>query len=667
MKKPSAIRMLISLLVMGTWSASSAWATGRELPLITVMGDHFVASGKEFKIWGFNLGHGLNLGDQQLADQAQQLDFLGVNMLRLHTLDWTYWGDGNGPQGEAQAAGLRPCGEQRADTRSLVNIGKFWRFMDALAPHGIYVAVTLNVCFDYVPGDATILQTTAEDEKAWREAVAKIGGDKAMQLTKILPAIDERALALNQEWATKLLTLKRPGTGRTLARDPQLALLTVLNESSCWRVFFRDNYHLNTLPPYFMDKVTAKWNGWLKAKYGTDDRLAAAWRAAGKKGLLPGESLARGTLQLLPVDPVMLPKEKIQEMSFEFFSKARADDYLAFLTSLDVAFYEAMLKTCRAAGWQRPLQYQDMVGVGSAVAAAQFRAGLLPFVEDHPYDEANIDLYNWDWIKVCQYHGANCDLPELLDRPHWASEINAGSGWSGAMRLPYLLFLATYHSLEGRDGITWHVWTMNRDHLLRNDEMTRLGGDGWHANWDPQLLLMYRAAGRLFKSCEITPLAKDAPARQQFKVGKANFRNAQVYRQQGEAGAILRVETEHFRCVTVPRAETIEFADLTIALTSKTYNTVVVEKLGRDRYEITAVGRTGGGGPPPQPHNVFNPLEFVTGKVAFKDPAKQIREIQHLNAHGQVLETVSCHAGRDVPLLPGIQLYRVILEPAGAK
>lgn len=647
------MRVMKCGLILCAAMASLAMAAG-DLPMITVKGDRFIANGKEFKIWGYNEGNGLNLSEGQLKQQAEQVKFLGINMLRLHTIDWTLWGEGFNAAGQVMPSGLRPTGRDRANSRDLVNVDGFWRFMDAMRDSGVYVAVTLNVILDYVPGDSSIVTTTPEDEKAWREAVSK---NIELQCTKVMPAFDERCLAINKEWATKLLTLKRPGTDHTLAKDSQLALLTLLNEASCWRVFFRDNTCLNdALPKYFYDKAIAKWNTWVKAKYGTDEKVAAAWKEEGKRGLLPGESVTNGTVLMLPRDPVVLTKEQAAEMSFEHFSAQRKRDYLDFLAEMDIAFYNEMLKTVRQAGWEREFQYEDMVGVSADVAPALFKAGALPFIEDHPYWDANIDLYNWSWIKLCQYYGANCGGPQLLDRPHWGSEIDAG--W-GPMRIPFVLFIAAYHSLQGRDGITWHVWTMNRNHMLMKDRMMRSGKE-CHMNWDPELMLMYRASGRLFKSCEIRPLPKNAPERDVFQTGEGNFKNDQVYRLAGDKVSMFRVETEHFRCVSVPRPEKVEFKDVTLDLTSNTYNTVVVEKMG-DVYEITAVGRCGTLGV------LFEPLEYVTGSVVFKNKSKQIATIEHIDAYGQVIETVPVHGGLSVPILPAIELYRVTLEPAAKK
>ena len=219
---------LILSLVLPT-----AAVAAEPMPMITIEGDKFMAGGKEFKIWGFNLGHGLHLTDRQLDDQARQLEFLGVNMMRLHSLDWMPWWDSPGPSGEHLASGLIACSD--TTSRGYINQDKFYRLLNKFREKGIYVAITLSVGRFFRPGDAGILKTDNADAKAWQEAVAAVSEN--MGIHKILPVFDERALALRKEFATFLLSMKNPQTGIKLAEDPQLALLNTVNEMSSSTVF----------------------------------------------------------------------------------------------------------------------------------------------------------------------------------------------------------------------------------------------------------------------------------------------------------------------------------------------------------------------------------------------------------------------------------------------
>jgi predicted lactoylglutathione lyase len=630
------------------------------LPMITIDGDKFVADGREFKIWGFNMGNGLHLSDQMLQKQADQLEFLGVNMLRLHTIDWTTWGE-TGPNNEDFSAGLRPVGDDRRDTQHLVNVDKFFRFMDKLREKKIYIAVTLNVISNLVPGDADILQTTPEDKKAWIEAINAMNKNPDFQCYKILPVIDERAREVNKKWAADLLSLKNPKTGLKLAEDPQLALLNTANESSCWSVFYRNNFCKN-LPEYFLKKYRDKWNAYLKTKYRTDEKLATAWTQKDKKGLLPGESLGKGNIGLLPTDPVSLPKEEQKVNGYPAFSEARRRDYVLFSFEMDSAHQRIMREHYRKFGWTRPCIYSDAaMGIDGEMGKLWMASDLFPYVEEHPYDEANIDPFMWGTIRIPTYLGSGFFGPEGPGRPIWGSEVREGTGWVGWTRIPGPLFYAAYYSLEGRDGLTWHVWTMNRDHLLREETMN-LGLSWCHCNFDYPWLFAYRAGGRLFKSCEIKPLDKKDPARARFIDqwgGKCNadFSNDQVRRLSGENRAILTVKTEHFSAVATPYPQTVDYKDVKINLTAKTNNVVIVEKISDKVYEVTAVGTSGGMKMGETNH--FNPQEYVAGSVTFKN--RTIQTIDHINHRGEVLESVPGR-GSEMPFVGSVRLYRVTLK-----
>jgi hypothetical protein len=617
------------------------------LPMVTIDGDKFVAGGKEFKIWGMNIGHGLHLTDRQLDRQAEELAFLGVNMLRLHTLDWTPWIDSRGPNGEPLASGLIAAPDRT--TRHYVNQDKFYRFLNKFREKGIYVAITLSVCRFFQPGDVDILKTDDADAKAWVQALTACPGGGFF--CKILPAFDERALALQKEYATFVLSMKNPKTGVRLAEDPQLALLNTLNEMSSWVAFYRDTYRYPNIPSYFQNKVIKRWGEFLRTKYATDEKLAAAWQEKGKRGLLPDESLKDVKIKLLPVDVATVPLKKGEIP----FSEQRRKDFVAFLFDMDAKYQREMVAHYKSLGWTRPCIYTDTVGIDGETGPMWVKSGLMPYVEDHPYDEANVALFHWGWLRLVQNYGAGFFGPEGPDRPQWGSEINQGNGFVNELRIPFPLFIAAYYSLQGRDGVAWHVWGMKRQQILLIPEW--INTQKWaDLNVDYPQLYVCRAAGRLFKSCEIKPLLRHDKRLAQIKVD-ANIQTDEVYRAAGENGC-LRVKTEHFRALAAPKDYRFDFGDVALDLTAKTYNVVIVEKLNDKTYEVTAVGKTGGM-KPNDPYLRFEPLEFVAGTVTFKN--RQIEKIDHIEYPGQIIETVP-GKGSAMPFVYGIRLYRVTLK-----
>ncbi len=617
------------------------------LPMITIEGDKFVAGGKEFKIWGLNIGHGLHLTDRQLDRQAEEFAFLGVNMLRLHTLDWTPWTDSPGPNGETLASGLIAAPD--TTTRHYVNQDKFYRFLNKFREKGIYVAITLSVCRFFQPGDVDVLKTDDADAKAWAEALVACPGGGFF--SKILPAFDERSLALQKEFATFVLSMKNPKTGLKLAEDPQLAFLNTLNEMSSWCAFYRDTNRYPNIPPYFQNKVIKRWCEFLRAKYATDEKLAAAWQEKGKRGMLPDESLKDGKIKLLPVDVATVPLKKGEIP----FSEPRRKDFVTFLFDMDAKYQREMVAHYRSLGWTRPSIYTDTVGMDGETGPMWIKSGLMPYVEDHPYDDANVALFHWGWLRLVQNYGAAFFGPEGPDRPQWGSEINQANGPVTELRIPFPLFIAAYHSLQGRDGVAWHVWGLKRQQILLIPEW--INAPDWASmNVDYPQLYVLRAAGRLFKSCEIKPLLRRDKRQARIKED-ANIQTDQVYRVAGENGC-LRVKTEHFRALAAPKDYKFDFGDVALDLTAKTYNVVIVEKLNDKTYEVTAVGKTGGVKPGDR-YMRFDPLDFVAGTVSFKN--RQIEKIDHLEYPGDIVETVPGKRSA-MPFVYGIRLYRVTLK-----
>jgi hypothetical protein len=329
---------------------------------------------------------------------------------------------------------------------------------------------------------------------------------------------------------------------------------------------------------------------------------------------------------------------------------------------MDAAHQRIMREHYRQLGWTRPCIYSDTgMGIDGEMGKLWMASDLFPYVEEHPYDEANIDLFLWGTIRIPTYLNSGFLGPEGADRPMWGSEFREGSGWISWARIPGPLFVAAYYSLEGRDGLAWHTWSMGRQHLL--NDATMIHNLSWgHCNWDIPWLFSFRAAGRLFKSCEIRPLDKKDPARARFidqwggKVN-ADFSNDQVCRVSGENRAILTVRTDHFSAVTTPYPQTVDFKEVKVNLTAKTNNVVIVEKISDKVYEVTAIGTSGGMRPGVSVH--FDPLEFVGGTVTFKN--RSIETIEHINHLGETVETAPGR-GADMPFVGGVRLYRVHLN-----
>jgi hypothetical protein len=138
---------------------------------------------------------------------------------------------------------------------------------------------------EFKPGDYDLLP----DDGTRDEWTALIKEDGAYSLVYL----DRRAEKVFETFARNVLDHVNPYTGLRYADDPAIALYEVFNENGFVDGLVNTGYKDK---PVMARRVRQRWNEWLKARYGTDDRLSAAWGA-----LASGESLTAGTVAFAPV------------------------------------------------------------------------------------------------------------------------------------------------------------------------------------------------------------------------------------------------------------------------------------------------------------------------------------------------------------------------------
>ena len=388
------------------------------LPALTVNGQNYVdPSGNTVKFWGVNLT--ALYPDHATADAlAANLAERGINLVRPHHMlrpgkDWN-------PQ-MISGALLTYQGNSRTwDTDAL---DRFDYLNAALRRHGIYLAMSVHQSRHYYEGDVDILKTDAADEAAWRDAMKELntwGWKKSIDIRKALPALDERAALINEEFIRTLLTRVNPYTGVSYAADTQTISMEVVNESSFEYAVICNN----RFPAYWHDRLQARWSDYAK-----------------------GEGLAE------PGDLYSPSGHKAIEV------RAR------FLRKLDADFYERIRAVVRETGSNVPMMYSNLWRGDNALA---MQAEMSDVIEDHAYIDPLVVRDLDDGISRALRNA-------LAGKPYFIGEFNQAEGGDNIkaqapFRTMLMLASAAYGRLHDWSGIVWFSW---------NHGTSVIGPDGW--------------------------------------------------------------------------------------------------------------------------------------------------------------------------------------------
>lgn len=407
---PTALAVLVLVGNSATAGAAEPAAhsvAARRMERIEARGGHFVdGSGEPVRFWGLNLVSAFPPVEQADAFAAR-IAALGVNLVRPHHLmrpsrDWIV---------KAPVKALALFEENSRDLDE-----EAWRRFDALNAalrrRGIRLALSLHFSRRFLPGDAAILEAGTDDAREWADAVAELNSwpwQKAIDPVKMLPAIDRRALALQREFAERLLTHKNPFTGLTYAEDPQVLTIEVVNECSC-------EYTLvcgNRFPDYFERALQALW-----------EKYAAA---NGE----PSPGLHR--------DAATLERKQL---------RAR------FYRSLDEDYFTAMLDLVRRTGSKAAVTYSNLWRGDDQLAMTAARGD---YIEDHAYVDPRVANGTRDWTE------RTLTQTRLAGKPFILGEFGEAEGASnireqGYARTQLMLSGAAVGAYHDLDGIVWFAY-----------------------------------------------------------------------------------------------------------------------------------------------------------------------------------------------------------------
>ena len=218
---------------------------------ITATNGHLQAGAEQIRFLGVNMVFGAAFPDHTAAAAlAARLDKLGVNCVRFHHMDNSVTPRGiftNVPS--SNPAYLRTLDPGQMD--------KLDYFIARLKGHGIYANLNLHVSRSYAGYPTNGVPNYFK------------GVDNFM------PGM----IALQQEYASNLLTHVNAYTGHAYVDEPAVAFIEINNENGLMHEWQNGTFgpacHTN-----YLNELAGQWNAWLTAKYTNTASLTAAWLPA---------------------------------------------------------------------------------------------------------------------------------------------------------------------------------------------------------------------------------------------------------------------------------------------------------------------------------------------------------------------------------------------------
>jgi len=211
---------------------------------------HFIANGQRVRFLGVNFAGDSPFMPTNKADVvAARLAKFGVNCVRFHHMDasWAYGG------------GLLSYTSTKSTNFNAGQLEKVHYVVSRLKAHGVYSDINLLVGREYRSADGL------------GPNVATMDGKDA----HILGYFSDAALALHEDYATKLLTPTNRFTGLPLAKDPAVAFVEIINENGIIQKWLDGG--LDRLPSDYAAQLQSRWNDWLVVRYTNDAAMLAAW------------------------------------------------------------------------------------------------------------------------------------------------------------------------------------------------------------------------------------------------------------------------------------------------------------------------------------------------------------------------------------------------------
>jgi len=236
---------------------------------IVVKDGHFIEgdTGRRIRFFGTNLSfEGLYPSHEEAEQVAAHFAKYGINAVRLHHQDNTFkWVKPEGRLWDPKFPDHRHINPEQLD--------KMDYLAAQLEKHGIYIDMCLHVSRTFTSADG------------FPEAVSKLppASDPWALFDKRVDEFDPQMIAVDKEYFHDLLSHVNPYTGKSYATDPGLLNVEINNENSLMGLYGETpGADLTGWPDPYGKELADLWNSWLVKKYGTTEKLLAAWNMTGQ-------------------------------------------------------------------------------------------------------------------------------------------------------------------------------------------------------------------------------------------------------------------------------------------------------------------------------------------------------------------------------------------------
>ncbi len=213
---------------------------------------HFTVGGERIRFLGVNFAGDSPFMPTNHADAvAGRLAKFGMNSVRFHHMDapWAYGG------------GLLSYTSTTSTNVNPSQLERLHYLVARLKARGVYSDINLLVGREYRAQDGLGSEVTSME---WKD-------------THVLGFFYPPALALQKDYATRLLGPTNRFTGLPLSQDPAVAFVEIINENGLVQKWLDGG--LDTLPARYATNLQARWNSWLATRYAHTAQMLAAWQA----------------------------------------------------------------------------------------------------------------------------------------------------------------------------------------------------------------------------------------------------------------------------------------------------------------------------------------------------------------------------------------------------